>query len=332
MINLSKKLIGNNNLIKRLLDNYLNQNLSNSLIFSGNKGIGKTTAAFFFINKILNKINPNNTNNSLIYNNSHPNIKYITKLIDEKNNKLKNNISIDQIRLLGHFLNQSTFDSLPKFVIIDAADDLTHNAANSLLKSLEEPKKNTYFILISHQISNLLPTIRSRCFNYVFDSPTYGEFSDILIHNNNLLSSVDINFLFNIFNGSCGLALKFNNENIKEIFNHILQIFIDKKGVSININNMSNEVVKYSNEEFKNFIILLRFIILSFIKINLGYSFDSNISSDLLKLLNNVAISTPNSISLEILEFLNENEKDMFIYNLDKKFFFLNIFSSLNKI
>ena len=54
MINLSKNLIGNNKLIENLLHCYHNKTLSNSLIFSGQKGIGKTTIAFYLINEIYN--------------------------------------------------------------------------------------------------------------------------------------------------------------------------------------------------------------------------------------------------------------------------------------
>lgn len=329
MINLSKNLIGNNDLIESLLSNYFKKTLSNSLIFSGQKGIGKTTAVFYLVNRIYKNINLNNIN--LIYANTHPNIRYLKKNIDEKTNKLKKNISIDQIRELEVFLNQSTLNNLSKFIIIDSADDLNNSSANSLLKSLEEPKKNTYFFLIAHQISNLLPTIRSRCINYVFEKPTYEEFSLILKKNNSLIDLSDINFLYYVVNGSSGMALEIYSDNIIDLFNNIIQIFIDKESLSSNILNLANEISKYSNDEFKNFIILLRFIILSIIKINLGYGFDNSLPSHSLKYLSNIAKSIPNSISLQILEFLDENEKDLFIYNLDKKIFFFNIFSSLSK-
>ena len=146
MISLSKNLIGHNDLVKNILNNYEKKTLSNSIIFSGQKGIGKTTAAFYLINKLFFNIDSKNNNNHLTYKNLHPNIRYIQKLFDEKTNKFKSNISIDQIRGLGNFINQSAFENLPKFIIIDSVDDLHNSSSNSLLKSLEEPKINTYFI------------------------------------------------------------------------------------------------------------------------------------------------------------------------------------------
>lgn len=333
MKKISKNIIGNDKLIDKLTSNFLNQNLSHSIIFSGQKGIGKASSALFLINQIYKKIDTNNVQNTnLIYNNSHPNIKYISKLKDEKTNKIKKNISIDQIRLLENFLNQSTFNNLPKFVVIDSSDDLNISSSNSLLKSLEEPKKNTFFILICHHISSLLPTIRSRCINQIFAIPNYHEFSNIFQNNNGAINISELNFLYYASSGSPGLAIKIYNENIIDIFNNIIQIFVNNEPLSKEVINLSNEISNYSNQELKNFIIFLRFIIISFVKINLGYTFDNHKPSELLDYLTKTAKLVPNTITIKILEFLDENEKDMFIYNLDKKYFCLNIFSPLKKI
>ena len=145
MISLSKKLIGNENLIKNLIFNFDNNTLPNSIILTGEKGTGKATLAFNLIYKIFDSLSQNRLNNNqtnLIYKNSHPNVKYITKELDNKTEKIKNYITVGQIRNLNNFFHQSSFDSLPKFIIIDAADDLNLSSANALLKSLEEPKMN----------------------------------------------------------------------------------------------------------------------------------------------------------------------------------------------
>ena len=164
MINFSKKIIGHQNILDKLLYKLENNTLHNSLIFFGEKGIGKTTLAFNFISKILKATDSNNYNNNinLLYKNSHPNIRYITRSYDETKDKISQYISIDQIRGLNNFINQSSFNNIPKFIIFDSADNFNKNSSNSLLKILEEPNNNTYFILISHQLSNILPTIRSR--------------------------------------------------------------------------------------------------------------------------------------------------------------------------
>ena len=200
-----------------------------------------------------------------------------------------------------------------------------------MLKSLEEPNNNTYFILISHQFSNLLPTIKSRCIKYVITKPSYDDFFQILQNNNNLIDIADNDFLYNITNGSSGLALEIYSKNIKNTYKNIIQILLNNDPLNSDVVNLANEVSSYSNEEFKNFLMLIKFIILSIIKINLGCNFKNFLFSDSFKYLIKIANLIPNSASLEILEFLNENEKNLFIYNLDKKIFCFNIFKSLSK-
>ena len=76
---------------------------------------------------------------------------------------VKRNITIDQVRRMqGRLVTRPTLGSR-RAVIIDPADDMEKNAVNALLKSLEEPPRGTYFLLVSHRPGRLLPTIRSRC-------------------------------------------------------------------------------------------------------------------------------------------------------------------------
>ncbi len=75
----------------------------------------------------------------------------------------KRNISVDQIRGVQRRLVTRPTMGARRAVIIDAADDLEKGAVNALLKSLEEPPVGTFFLLVTHQIGRLLPTVRSRC-------------------------------------------------------------------------------------------------------------------------------------------------------------------------
>ncbi|MCW9043448.1 MAG: DNA polymerase III subunit delta' [Pseudopelagicola sp.] len=94
---------------------------------------------------------------------SEPGLFSITRGPNEKTGKLRDMIVVDDIRGLTHFLTMSAADGGRRVVIVDAADDMNVNAANALLKMLEEPPANTTMLLVSHQPSRLLPTIRSRC-------------------------------------------------------------------------------------------------------------------------------------------------------------------------
>ena len=75
----------------------------------------------------------------------------------------KRNISVEQIRGVQRRLVTRPTLGARRVVIIDAADDLEKGAVNALLKSLEEPPVGTFFLLVTHKIGRLLPTVRSRC-------------------------------------------------------------------------------------------------------------------------------------------------------------------------
>jgi len=94
---------------------------------------------------------------------SHPDLRILERLENEKTGNLARNISVDQVRGLGDLFELTPALSPWRAVIIDAADDLEGSAANALLKMLEEPPANCLFLLVAHAPGRLLPTIRSRC-------------------------------------------------------------------------------------------------------------------------------------------------------------------------
>ena len=82
---------------------------------------------------------------------------------DGSDYRRKRSIPIDEIRTLQHRLTTRPTLGERRVEIIDPADDLEKNAVNALLKSLEEPPVGTFFLLVTHRLGRLLPTIRSRC-------------------------------------------------------------------------------------------------------------------------------------------------------------------------
>lgn len=82
---------------------------------------------------------------------------------DDEKKRLKTVITVDEVRKMRNFLHLSSADGGRRVVIVDPADEMNPNAANALLKMLEEPPEGVAFLLVSHHPSGLLPTIRSRC-------------------------------------------------------------------------------------------------------------------------------------------------------------------------
>tara|TARA_B100001939_G_scaffold307698_1_gene287902 strand:+ start:175 stop:1101 length:927 start_codon:yes stop_codon:yes gene_type:complete len=165
------QLFGLNNFLNDLVDLYEKNKLPNKILLSGQKGLGKSTLAYHLINYVLSKdekynydlknlsINPENNSFKTILNKSNINFTLID--IDPE----KKFIDINQIRDLISNLNKSSFNQKPRFILIDNIELLNTNSINALLKTLEEPSTNIYFILINNN-KKILSTLLSRCINF----------------------------------------------------------------------------------------------------------------------------------------------------------------------
>ena len=78
----------------------------------------------------------------------------------------KKNIDVAQIRGMISYTNKSTFNNQDRFIMIDNVEYLNKNSINALLKIIEEPNENIYFILINNSEKNMLPTLKSRCITF----------------------------------------------------------------------------------------------------------------------------------------------------------------------
>lgn len=94
---------------------------------------------------------------------AEPRLCLIRRAYDAKKGRHTAQISVEEVRKLGAFFHMSAADGGRRVVIVDSADEMNVSSANALLKMLEEPPKNAALLLVSHQPSRLLPTIRSRC-------------------------------------------------------------------------------------------------------------------------------------------------------------------------
>ena len=170
--NLQTKLFGLNEIFDELSNLFIKNKLPSKILLSGPKGSGKSTLAYHFINYIFSKNEqyPYNYNEKTIYNDNksfilvnnktHPNF-FLVDL-----HKEKKNIEISQTREMINYINKSSFNQLPKIILIDNAENLNKNSLNSLLKIVEEPNYNVVFIFIHNNNKKLPDTLKSRCLLY----------------------------------------------------------------------------------------------------------------------------------------------------------------------
>jgi DNA polymerase-3 subunit delta' len=155
--------------------------LHSGWLITGPRGVGKATLAWKIATFLLSQapqedglfgappppeqlyVDPDHPDARLVQSGAHPRLFVVRRPYDEKTKKLKADITVDAVRGLKGFFHMSAADGGRRVVIVDAADELNRNAANAILKELEEPPADTTILLIAHQPSRLLPTIRSRC-------------------------------------------------------------------------------------------------------------------------------------------------------------------------
>lgn len=145
--------------------------LHHAWLLCGVEGVGKATFAYRAARRLLGAppdvargplgVSPHDPVARLISAQAHPDLLVLERAVE--GGKTKKAISVDQARELPDFFAKSPSQARHRVAIIDAADDLNLNAANALLKVLEEPPENGVLFLVTHAPGRLLATIRSRC-------------------------------------------------------------------------------------------------------------------------------------------------------------------------
>lgn len=177
----TRTLIGQDAAAAAFLDAFNTGRLHHAWLLTGPRGVGKATLAWQIARFLLATPTPDDGGmftpaapTSLQISPEHPvaqrmasggegRVRNVTRSVNPDTKRLRTQIVADDIRRLNSFFQLSATDGGYRVVIIDDADLMNPTAANALLKMLEEPPARAVLLLISHQPSGLLPTIRSRC-------------------------------------------------------------------------------------------------------------------------------------------------------------------------
>ena len=143
-------------------------------LISGPPGIGKATLAYRIARYLLTygahdtgaedlSVPANDPNVLQVTAGSHPGLMVLKRGLNEKTGKLMTDLPVSEVRRLAGFFGMTSGAGGWRVAIVDTADDMNNNAANALLKLLEEPPGRAMLILLANRPGQLLPTIRSRC-------------------------------------------------------------------------------------------------------------------------------------------------------------------------
>ena len=211
-----------------LRQNFDTGRLPHALLVSGPRGIGKATLAFRLARYVLSGGNQNDaldifgapaTGAGLevppesgvfrrIAAGSHADLLTVERAYDPRRKRLRSEIVVDDAREIGAFLRLTPAEGGWRVVIVDGADEMNRNAANSLLKILEEPPRRTLLILVAHGVGRLLPTIRSRCRHVPLPPLSETTVCDLLARYCPDLHSEETKAVASLAEGSIGRALE----------------------------------------------------------------------------------------------------------------------------
>jgi DNA polymerase-3 subunit delta' len=144
------------------------------LLLAGPPGIGKATLAYRIARYLLRygatdqgpedlSVAPNDAVSQQVSAGAHPGLLVLKRGVNSRTGKLMTETSVDVIRQLAGFFGMTSGAGGWRVAIIDTADDMSDQAANALLKALEEPPSRSMLMLLTNAPGKLLPTIRSRC-------------------------------------------------------------------------------------------------------------------------------------------------------------------------
>ncbi len=232
-----------------LLRAFRSGRLPHAWLLSGPRGIGKATLAYRFARFVLAEPKPAGQGADLfgaapaapeglylepesevfrrVAAGSHPDLRCLEVGVDPRTGKTRREILVDDVRKIGHFLRMTSSEGGWRVVIVDSIDNLNRNAANALLKVLEEPPEQALLMLVSHAPGGLLATVRSRCCHLPVAPLQEATVARLMERFAPDLSPEDRAALVRLGEGSIGRALDLAAGGGLELYRELLSVLED---------------------------------------------------------------------------------------------------------
>jgi DNA polymerase-3 subunit delta' len=229
-------IVGQDRAVEQFASAWASRKLHHAWLLAGPKGVGKASFAHAAARRVLAEAAgppfdltgietpDDHPIVKLVEAGSHPDMRRLERLVNEKTGNLARNISVDQVRSLAELFDLSPAMSPWRVAVIDTVDELEPSGANALLKMLEEPPPNSLFFLVSHAPGRLLPTIRSRCRRLDFPALDDDAMTSILKTQAPDVTAAERQKIISMSFGSAGRALAFAELDLAKLEDAALAI------------------------------------------------------------------------------------------------------------
>jgi DNA polymerase III subunit delta' len=233
------RLVGHDAAEKTLLAAQQGGRLHHAWLMTGPRGIGKATLAWRFAKFLLCgdsqgglfggapdelHVPADAPGRSLIDARSHPDLFHLRRTLNHDTGRMRAEISVDDVRDLGSFMHMTPAMGKWRVAIVDAADEMNRNAANAVLKVLEEPPPNAVLLIVAHAPGRLLPTIRSRCRRLAMQPLGHDTVMQLLGDYAPDIGQDEKTALANLAEGSIGRALELASSGSLGLYREMVDV------------------------------------------------------------------------------------------------------------
>lgn len=328
-------LIGHHHTERTILDAWHSGRIPHAWLITGPRGIGKAMLAERFARFALAQGKQGLLDDSLHIDDNHPVARRMESgghgdllVLSDKKDGEAGKIAVEDARKVGAFLRLTPSEAQYRVVIIDSIDSMNRNAANALLKVLEEPPANTLLLLVSHMPGTLLPTIRSRCRTLKMQPLEQQDFAKVMRSTADDISAEDLSRLYHLTEGSPGMALTLYAAGGLEYYRDIISIL--ERFEASKVHSLGDKLASKSEAGAWNTVqFMLGSLFHTMTYIASGKTAKAELVAGEHQLIHTMLAKSPLESWLEVWEKIREWMQDAERAHLDRKHVTINMFSAL---